>query len=60
MCDCRLCRNAYRIWHDEIENPEDVKFKLVCMKKELFIDWEYVTEGPCEDYVDVDSNYSEE
>lgn len=57
MVDCRNCRHAYRIWNDGWF-AEDEKYKLVCLVKEVFIGEEYITNGPCDLYVDVDGYVS--
>lgn len=58
MVDCRLCKYGYKIWKEELVHTHGERFKIVCLKKEMFIDWEYVPNDPCEDYVDVDCDLS--
>ena len=53
MVDCRNCENAHRIWNDGCIASEE-KYELVCLARKIFIDREWITYGPCDDYVDMD------
>lgn len=53
MVDCRLCKNHYTIYASEIDDNDK---KWICLAKEVFIDKEYIANGPCDLYVDVDSD----
>ena len=59
MVDCRLCKHCYKLWADEMFDEEPGTYRIVCLEKEIFVDKEYVTNGPCEYYVDVDGYNSE-
>lgn len=50
MVDCRLCKNEYTIYESEIDKPK----MHVCIAKGVIIDKDYITDGPCDLYVDVD------
>lgn len=53
MVDCRLCKNNYTIYKSESGKEHKL---FVCMAKEVFINIEYIANGPCDLYVDVDSD----
>lgn len=56
MVDCRLCKYVYKIWKEDCVDEIKYDYKVVCMAKETFIDWDYVSEGPCDLYVDMDGH----
>lgn len=55
MVDCRLCKNHYTIYRSEL-NEEAEERLYVCIAKEVFIQKEYIANGPCDLYVDVDGD----
>lgn len=58
MVDCRLCKNAYKIWSEYLLDDDKDRYKIVCLVKEKFIPWKQMFEGPCDLYVDVDCDLS--